>query len=128
MTQATDEPLSRALEALDQIRGVGLLDPVAEVAWQIAREALAEVQEEREALLAVARDGRELLNALHEHQGALASGNKDLITTFWQACGEAEDVLTASLARLRSHPEDETVLSGDAAYLAALDRVAANDD
>ena len=35
MTHSTDDLLSRAPEALDQIRGAGFLDPVAEAARQI---------------------------------------------------------------------------------------------
>lgn len=127
MARTTDDPLSLTLVALDQIREAGL-DPVAEAAWQTAREALAVVQEEREILLGIAQDGRELVSLLDQYQAALDAQDKGLVADLEQARGEAEDALAASLARLHVRLDDEPVLSGDAAYVAALDRVAANDD
>ncbi len=127
MTRIVDDPLARALAALDQIEGPGL-DPVAIAALQTAQEALLEAQQEREALLAVARGGRELVGLLDEYQAALEARDRDLIAELGQACGEAEDALAAALIQLRADLLDETELSGDVRHLAALDRVAADND
>ena len=69
MAPSSDDPLDRALAAVDRLH-VPELDPVAQVAWQEAWDALHEVLREREVLLEVARRGRELIEVLDRFETA----------------------------------------------------------
>ena len=81
MAQMTDDPLSRALAALEQLAGTDM-DPVAAAVWQTVRDAIQDARAERAGLLATAHLG----------------------------------------------PSPVQALSGDVAYLAALESFADNDD
>jgi hypothetical protein len=127
MTPSPDDPLDRALAAVDRLH-VPELDPVAKVAWQEAWDALHEVLQEREVLREVVRKGRELIEVLDQYEAASENEDTARIAELAEAAEAAEDALVEALNRAPSYPEIEEQLSGEAAHLAALDRFADKDE
>ena len=127
MAPSPDDPLDRALAAVDRLH-VPELDPVAQVAWQEAWDALHEVLRDREVLLEVVRKGRELIEVLDRFEAASENEDTARIAELSEAAEAAEDAFVEALNRAPSYPETEEQLSGDAAHIAALDRFTDEDE
>ena len=124
---ASDDPIARALAALDQFAGADL-DPVAAAAWQTAREAVVEAQSERGHLMTVAREGQALLAILDGYDAALEAGEPRLIAELAEAVETAEQALEEALSRISFPTDAEAPPPGEAMLLAMLDRLGTDED
>lgn len=124
VTDRTDDPLGRALIALDYLKTPNV-DPAA---WQELQRTLLVAQAERAALLTVAQEAGDLVDAVAEYEDAVEAGKVNLIDKLGEACVEAEDALVDALNQVHAVQSGEAELSGEQAYLTVLDRYADNED
>lgn len=108
MTQTTDNPLARALLALDRLHGLDL-DPVTTVAWQEAWDAVRQGLVQRNTLLEAVHAAQALVEALDDREEAAEAEDPNLFVTAETAVEAAEDTLVEALHRV------EAVLQGKAA-------------
>ncbi len=124
-----NDPLDRIRTALDLLNAQDR-DPATLDVLQEARSALQEARERLAPLVAVAHRARDLITILDRYEEALEDGDEDLIALVAGAGSEAEDRLVEALNSLGADfgdEQDEPELSGEAAHLAALDRLAEED-
>ena len=124
MTDHTKDPLSRALTALDYLH-----TPDADAAaWQELQRTLLVAQAERAALMAVAEKARAIVDALSAYDEAMEEGRISQIEPLGEACAEVEDELVEALNHVHALQSGEAALSGEEAYLAALDSFSDDDE
>lgn len=127
MTAQVDDPVSRALAALDRLHAAHP-DPAEAAAWQEARAALSEAQGERFTFLVVVSAARKLIADLQGYEAALAGEDLEVLAGLSAACTAAEDALAQAVGRVRDHVGVMPRPSSEEAHLAALDRCADEDD
>jgi ABC-type transporter Mla subunit MlaD len=127
MTDAADDPLSHALQALTRALSADPPPAVAE-AIREAADALLVAMEEHKAFVAVANTAMALVEALDEYEEAVEGDDEEKIAAASEAGAEAEDALVDALNELHTLVSTDADLSGDVAYLAALDGFADDQD
>ncbi len=78
--------------------------------------------------MAVAEEARGLLEILDEYNEAIEAGHEERIADLAEAGAEAEDALVDALNQLHLYQTGEADLSGEQAYLAAMNRLADGGD
>ena len=119
MSDAADDPLSHALQALSRALDADPPPVVAE-AIREAADALLVAVEEHKAFVTVANAAMALVEALDDYEDATEDGDEAKIATEAEAGGEAEDALVDALNELHALVSTDA----DPAYLAALDQFA----
>ena len=105
MMQPSDDPLARALAALDRL-GSQDMDPVTASAWQEAREGVLDGMKQRKAFWAITRKAANLIDVLDDYEVAFETGDKQRIEELAAASAEAEDALVDALNRVFGGEED----------------------
>ena len=121
MTNAFDNPLARALSALDRLQSPDM-NLAAAAAWQEARDALLEGMKQRGGFVAVVHRAIDLIDALDGYEDALEAGDEGQIDKLAEAGTEAEEALVEALNEVLPDTGTDADLSGDAQHLAALNR------
>jgi aminopeptidase N len=123
-SQTDNDPLSRALAAFGRLHGP---DSDATVREEL-EAALVAAQAERAALLAVALEAGELVDAIAAYENAAEAEQSDSLDPLAQACVEAEEALVDALNHVHEIQSGEAELSGKQGYLTALERFADDGD
>lgn len=127
MTDHPDDPLSRALHALSRAQGTALPPEAAEILKEVS-DALLEALDERKAFVTVANAAMTLVEVLDDYEDAVEGGDEEKITAAAEAGEEAEDALVDALNELHALVATDADLTGDVAYLAALDQFEDEED
>jgi hypothetical protein len=93
----------------------------AEVLKEVS-DALVDAVEERQAFVTVATAAMTLVEVLDDYEEAVEDGDEEKITAAAEAGEEAEDALVDALNELHALVATDADLTGDVAYLAALDQ------
>ncbi len=127
MNQPPDDPIARALVALDRLHAAHP-DPAEAAAWQDARTALSEAQGERFTFLVVVAAARKLIADLEGYEAAIEGEDLEILAGLAAACTAAEQALAQALGRVRANVGAAPHPSSDEAHLAATDRFASEDE
>ncbi len=127
MNQPPDDPIARALGALDRLHAAHP-DPAEAAAWQDARTALSEAQGERFTFLVVVAAARKLIADLEGYEAAIEGEDLEILAGLAAACTAAEQALAQALGRVRANVGAAPHPSSDEAHLAATDRFASEDE
>ena len=121
MTDHPDNPLSRALHALTRAQSTVMPPEAADILKEVS-DTLLEAMDERKAFVTVANAAMTLVEVLDDYEEAVEGGDEDKITAAAEAGEEAEDALVDALNELHALVATDADLTGDVAYLAALDQ------
>jgi hypothetical protein len=121
VTDHPDDPLSRALHALTRAESAVMPPEVADIVKEVS-DALLEAMDERRAFVTVANAAMTLVEVLDDYEEAVEDGDEEKITAAAEAGEEAEDALVDALNELHALVATDADLTGDVAYLAALDQ------
>jgi hypothetical protein len=121
VTDHPDDPLSRALHALSRAQSTALPPGAADILKEVS-DALLEALDERKAFVIVANAAMTLVEVLDDYEEAVDGGDEEKITAAAEAGEEAEDALVDALNELHALVATDADLTGDVAYLAALDQ------
>ena len=127
MTDHPDDPLSRALHALTRAQGAVMPPEAADVLKEVSA-ALLDAMDERKAFVTVANAAMTLVEVLDGYEKAVEGGDEAKITAAAEAGEEAEDALVDALNELHALVATDANLTGDVAYLAALDQFEDEED
>lgn len=99
MTRQADDPLTRALEALQYLRAPRT-DPVSLAFWDQVHDALLEARAHQAALLDVVRTAQAVLAHRDDFGDAIEAEDMDALGDLAGAATTAEDALSDALDRL----------------------------
>ncbi len=127
MPRSSDDPITRALIALDRLHAAHP-DQVEATVWQEARSALAEAQGERFTFLVVVAAARKLIADLETYGAAPEDEDVQVLAGLAAACTAAEGALAKALGNLGDSTGVASQPWSEEAFLVALDHVADDED
>ena len=103
MTPQVDDPITRALAALDRFHSAHP-DAVEAAVWQEARAALSEAQSERSTILTVVTTARKLIEDLLDYGGAARREDEVACARLAQAIKTSAEATAVDEAGASPHP------------------------